>query len=64
MFNYIKDNQYLDHEKIEEEIRKARRLFSKKGWPVIDVSKRSIEETSAEIMALLQTRRDKEKSKD
>lgn len=62
--NYIKDNQYLDHEKIEEEIRKARRLFSKKGWPVIDVSKRSIEETSAEIMALLQTRRDKEKSKD
>lgn len=56
---HIKDNAYLDEEAIEEEIRKARRLYSKKGWPVIDVTKRSIEETSAEIMALLQSRRDK-----
>lgn len=58
---HIKTNDYLDEEQIEEEVRKARRLFSKKGWPVIDVTKRSIEETAAEIMALLQNRRDKEK---
>lgn len=55
-------NEYLDEEKIEEEVRKARRLFSKHHWPVIDVSKRSIEETAAEIMALLQSKRDKENS--
>ena len=48
------NNDYLDIDKIEDEVRKARRLFSKNGWPVIDVTKRSIEETSAEIMALLQ----------
>lgn len=50
------ENDYLDEEKIEEEVRKARRLFSKYGWPVIDVTKRSIEETAAEIMALLQNK--------
>ena len=48
------ENTYIDQEKIDEEVRDARRLFSKHGWPVIDVTKRSIEETSAEIMALLQ----------
>jgi len=54
------ENEYLDEEKIQDEIRKARRLFTDHGWPVIDVTKRSIEETAAEIMALLQTKRDKE----
>ena len=54
-------NDYLDEEKIEGEVRKARRLFTDHGWPVIDVTKRSIEETAAEIMALLQNKRDKEK---
>lgn len=58
--NAFCENAYLDEERIEEEVRKARRLFSAHGWPVIDVSKRSIEETSAEIMALLQSKRDKE----
>jgi hypothetical protein len=56
---HVKDNLYLDEEEIEEEVRLARRMFSKKDWPVIDVTKRSIEETAAEIMALLQNRLDK-----
>ncbi len=55
----LSENTYLDEEKIESEIRKARRLFSDHDWPVIDVTKRSIEETSAEIMALLQSKRDR-----
>ncbi len=57
------ENTYLDEEEIEEEVRKARRLFSSHGWPVIDVTKRSIEETSAEIMSLLQSKRDREAAK-
>lgn len=57
---HIEDNAYLDEEAIEEEVRKARRLYSKKGWPVIDVTKRSIEETAAEILALLQARLEKQ----
>jgi [pyruvate, water dikinase]-phosphate phosphotransferase / [pyruvate, water dikinase] kinase len=50
----IEDNQYLDIEKIEQEIQDARKLFRKHNWPVIDVTKRSIEETSAEIMSYYQ----------
>ncbi len=54
----VSDNQYLDEEQIEEEVRTARRLFSKYGWPVIDVTKRSVEETAAEVMSLLQSHRE------
>ena len=60
----LPENQYLDLEKIEDEVKAARRMFGKHGWPVIDVTKRSIEETSAEIMALLQTRKDKQLAAD
>ena len=55
------DNKYLDPEKVEEEITQARRLFSKNGWPVIDVTRRSIEETAAEIMILLQQKKEAER---
>lgn len=54
----LAENEYLDEEHIEEEVRKARKLFSKHGWPVIDVTKRSVEETAAEIMAILQSHRE------
>ena len=56
---HIEENAYLDEIEIEEEVRKARKLFSKKDWPVIDVTKRSIEETAAEILALYQSYKDK-----
>jgi regulator of PEP synthase PpsR (kinase-PPPase family) len=56
--NYT-DNEYLDLERIEDEIKKARRLFSKHKWPVIDVTRKSVEETTAEIYSLLQRRRGK-----
>ncbi len=55
------ENTYLCEDGIGDEVRKARRLFTEHGWPVIDVTKRSIEETSAEIMALLQSKRDRER---
>ncbi|MCB1532219.1 MAG: kinase/pyrophosphorylase [Alphaproteobacteria bacterium] len=54
----VENNEYLDFDKIEEEVRSARRLFSKHGWAVIDVTKRSIEETAAEILALYQNHQD------
>lgn len=44
---------YLSHEAVSEEVREARKLFSSHSWPVIDVTRRSVEETSAEIMILL-----------
>ena len=53
------ENNYLDIERVEEEMKMARRLFSKHGWPAIDVTRRSVEETSAEIMILLAKRKRK-----
>ena len=34
----------------------ARRIFSDQGWPVIDVTRRSIEETAAAIINLVNER--------
>ncbi|MBU6235335.1 MAG: kinase/pyrophosphorylase [Alphaproteobacteria bacterium] len=48
----VSDSKYLALDAVEDEIRKARKLFSTHGWPVIDVTRRSVEETSAEIMIL------------
>ena len=45
---------YADHDAIMEELGQARRLFAAQGWPVVDVTRRSIEETAAEILALLE----------
>lgn len=52
------NNIYLDPERVENEIREARKFFTKQGWPVIDVTRRSVEETAAEILVLLQRRRE------
>jgi len=53
------ENTYLDLEKVEEEVKIARRFFSKHNWPVIDVTRRSVEETAAEIQVLLQRHKEK-----
>lgn len=45
-------SEYADEDKVREEVMHARRLFSQHGWPVIDVSRRSIEEASAAILQL------------
>jgi regulator of PEP synthase PpsR (kinase-PPPase family) len=51
---------YTDFEKVEEEVRFARRFYTKMKWPVIDVTNRSVEETSAEIIKLLNKRKAKQ----
>lgn len=48
---------YVDPERVRDEVIEARRLYARKGWPVIDVTRRAIEETAAEIMRLLNRRR-------
>lgn len=48
---------YVDHEAVREETVKARRAFERRGWPIIDVTRRSVEETAAAIVNLLSERR-------
>jgi regulator of PEP synthase PpsR (kinase-PPPase family) len=43
-------NEYVDLDKVREELQWARRLCMKRGWPVVDVTRRSIEETAAAVM--------------
>jgi regulator of PEP synthase PpsR (kinase-PPPase family) len=51
------DSSYIDRQAVSEEIATSKRLCAQHGWPSIDVSRRSIEETAAAVIALLQERR-------
>ena len=46
-------NDYVDRSQIANEIAYSRRLFAKHRWPLIDVTRRSIEETAATIIKML-----------
>ena len=51
------DDQYIDRAAVAEEIAASRRLCAKHNWPLIDVTRRSIEETAAAVLAHLVERR-------
>jgi regulator of PEP synthase PpsR (kinase-PPPase family) len=44
---------YVDEEAVRAEIIHAQKLFERQGWPVIDVTRRSVEETAAGILNLM-----------
>ncbi|HZT52483.1 MAG TPA: pyruvate, water dikinase regulatory protein, partial [Stellaceae bacterium] len=47
---------YTDLAAVRDEVQRARRIFTQHHWPVIDVTRRSIEETAAAILKLLARR--------
>ena len=51
------DDLYVDRDAVAEEIAFSRRLCAKHSWPLIDVTRRSIEETAAAVLKLLSDRR-------
>jgi [pyruvate, water dikinase]-phosphate phosphotransferase / [pyruvate, water dikinase] kinase len=51
------DDQYIDRKAVAEEVTLSRRLCAKHNWPIIDVTRRSIEETAAAVLKLLSERR-------
>ena len=46
--------EYVDEEAVKAELLWARRLCARRGWPVIDVTRRSIEETAATVLQLME----------
>ena len=52
-----RETSYVEADAVREEIVRARRLFERRGWPVIDVSRRSVEETAAAVLNLINARR-------
>ena len=51
------DDKYIDQQSVAEEVSASRRLCTRHNWPAIDVTRRSIEETAAAVLALLTERR-------
>ena len=51
------ETPYVDPAAVADEVAQSRRLCARKGWPVIDVTRRSIEETAASILDLLRDHR-------
>ncbi|CAN5359827.1 pyruvate, water dikinase regulatory protein [soil metagenome] len=55
--NADRASSYVDHDAVRDETVKARRAFERRGWPTIDVTRRSVEETAAAIVNLLSEKR-------
>ena len=54
--NQQDETAYVEQEAVQREVAYARRMFADNGWPVIDVTRRSIEETAAAIITLCNER--------
>jgi hypothetical protein len=52
----MQGGDYADPERVREEVAQARLLFDRLDLPVIDVTRRSIEETAAAVLAFMRAR--------
>jgi regulator of PEP synthase PpsR (kinase-PPPase family) len=52
-----RESAYVESDAVREETIRARRLFERHGWPTIDVTRRSVEETAAAVLNLLTEKR-------
>ena len=58
----MKDNslkEYTDLEYIKKEVNDSKRLFKKNNWPIIDVTRKSVEETAASILKIIEIKKNK-----
>ena len=57
--NSLKENEASDYtnlEKIRDEVDQSKKIFKKNKWPVIDVTRKSVEETAASIIKIFEIR--------
>ena len=50
---------YTDIDFVRKEVEDSKKLFKKNNWPVIDVTRRSVEETAASILKIIDIKRNK-----
>ena len=48
----IRGKNYTDLQKINEEVKRSKKTFQKYKWPVIDVTRKSVEETAASVIKM------------
>jgi regulator of PEP synthase PpsR (kinase-PPPase family) len=58
------ETDYVDEEAVKAELLWARRLCNRHGWPVIDVTRRSIEETAATVLQLMEAWHERRRKQD
>ena len=51
--------EYTDLKFIQDEVEKSKRLFNKHKWPIIDVTRRSVEEIAASILKIFEIQKNK-----
>ena len=51
--------EYTDLDFIKDEVENSKKLFKRNNWPVIDVTRRSVEETAASILKIIDIKRNK-----
>jgi regulator of PEP synthase PpsR (kinase-PPPase family) len=56
VFDTFIETEYLSKEAVEGEIINARKFYAENGWPVIDVTNRSVEDVSDDIITMLKSR--------
>ena len=57
------NTDYVNEERVQDEIETSKKLFRQQGWPVIDVTRRSVEETATLIIQYRQRQVDKRREK-
>jgi len=62
MLNEGEETDYTNPETVAEEVKFAQRLYAQQGWPIIDITRRSIEETAAAIIQLRAQRHEQDAS--
>ena len=51
--------EYTDLHFIKKEVEDSRNLFKKNNWPIIDVTRRSVEETAASILKIIEIKKNR-----
>ena len=59
IMNDHKLKDYVDLDFIKKEVNESKILFKKNNWPIIDVTRRSVEETAASILKIIEIKKNK-----
>ena len=59
IMNDYKLKEYTDLNYIKKEVNDSKNLFKKNNWPIIDVTRRSVEETAASILKIIEIKKHK-----
>ena len=57
--NETRIKEYTNLDSIKDEIEKSKQLYKKYNWPIIDVTRKSVEETAAAILKILEIQKNK-----